>query len=771
MVEEQRRQLGARSRAIAAVRPLARPILAPGLPGLRKLGTGLALDLAQEVGERRGFLWLPVAFAIGIGFYFGAAHEPSAMAASGLAVLLVALAFAARSRAIAFHLLAGLAAITAGFALATLHTARIAHPVLPTQLVAAEVSGFVERAELRTKDGKQNGRIVLRVTGLERAGEPRPERVRVTLPGSPPAVGSHVTVRATLGPPPGPAYPGGYDFGRDAWFDGIGATGFAFGKARESTAPEPVPPGLSFAAWLEQVRAAMAGRIEAVLSGDTGAIAVALVTGLRGGVSESVEEAMRISGLSHILSISGLHMALVAMNTYWLARALLALSPMLALRWPIKAMAALPAIGAATFYLVLSGNEVPTQRSYLMTLLVLGGIMLGRTAFTLRTIAIAALVVLIAAPATLLDPGTQMSFAATLALVAAHEAFGRRLMEMIGPKTNVVGKLLQWLAILLLTSLVAGLATAPYAAFHFQRLAPLSLLANLAAAPLVSMVIMLPALFAVLLMPLGWDGPIWRVVGFGIDGMTYIAATVAAMPGADRGLPVFPLATMILFSLALVCLCLLRTRLVLIAPLLAVAGLWIGASPERPDMLVDATGKTVAVRGLDGRLALMGDRPTAVLAGRFASEQWLAAEGDRAALTEPTARMAAPLCDRLGCTLPMTDGRSATLSLSRDSLADDCRLAAVLVTPFEPPEDCAAYVVRIAPDSTSGAQALHLTADGPQLVRGRPEGAERPWMPAPREKLASTTVKPARPITSIDPAGAADTQALPPEQAAPAPDQ
>ncbi len=159
---------------------------------------------------------------------------------------------------------------------------------------------------------------------------------------------------------------------------------------------------------------------------------MALVTGLRGGVSESVEEAMRVSGLSHILSISGLHMALVATTTFFLARALLALWPALALRWPIKAYAAVPAIAAATFYLVLSGNEVPTQRSYLMTLLVLAGIMLGRPALTLRTLAIAALIVLAAAPATLLDPGTQMSFAATLALVAAHEAFGRRLINSVG---------------------------------------------------------------------------------------------------------------------------------------------------------------------------------------------------------------------------------------------------------------------------------------------------------------------------------------------------
>lgn len=762
---ERRNEAGAR--AIAVARPLARPVL--GLSGLRRLGGALAQDLAREVDERRGFLWLPVAFAIGVGLYFGAAHEPSVSATCGLAALLVVLAFAARSRPAAFHMLAASAAVASGFALATLHTARISHPVLPAQLVAAEVSGFVERAELRTRDGKQNGRIVLRVTALERAGEPRPQRVRLTVPGLPPPVGTHVTVRATLGPPPGPAYPGGYDFGRDAWFDGIGATGFSFGKARESAAPEAVPTTLRLAAWLEQVRAFMAARIDAALSGQTGAIAVALVTGLRGGVSDDVEETMRIAGLSHILSISGLHMAMVAMAAFILMRALLALSPALALHWPIKAIAAVPAIAAATFYLVLSGNEVPTQRSYVMTLLVLLGVMLGRPALTLRTLAIAALIVLATAPATLLDPGTQMSFAATLALVAAHAAFGRRLINSVGAATPFGGVALRYVGALILTSLVAGLATAPYAAFHFQRLAPLSLLANLAAAPLVTM-IMLAGLFGALLVPFGWDGPLWHMMGWGIDGMQYVAETVAGLPDADRGLPAFPLATLILLSFALVCLCLLRTRLVLLAPLLAVLALWIGTLRERPDLLVDATGKTVAVRGPGGGLALMGDRPPPVLAGRFAAEQWLAAEGDRAALAAALAALAnrprkpagsgQTPCDPLGCALPMTDGRLAALSLSRDSLVDDCRLAAVLVTPFEPPDDCAAFVVRIGPDGRSGAQALHLAGDRPRLIQARPEGVERPWMPARR------TAAPIRPVPAapIDPAAAPDTQALPSAQ-------
>lgn len=842
--------LGGRAPSLATGLPLA-------WPDPQRLADRMAAALAYEVDDRRGFLWLPVAFAAGIALYFAAETEPALPLALSLAALLAGLAFWARARAGAFQLLAILATVAAGFALATAHTARIAHPVLARTLVAAELSGFVERADIRG----EGSRIVLRLTALKPSGrtplpEAVPERARVTLRGAAPAVGEHVTLRATLGPPPGPAYPGGFDFGRDAWFEGIGATGYALGAPHASPTEQPEPAGLAMAAWLERLRHDIAARIGAVLHGENAAIAAALVTGLRGGVGERAEEAMRISGLSHILSISGLHMALVATTAFYLARALLALSPALALRHPIKAWAAVPAIFAATFYLVLSGNEVPTQRSYVMALLVLAGVMLGRPALTLRTLALAALIVLACAPATLLDPGTQMSFAATLALVAAHERFGRRLLSGAGVRGGQgwSGTVLRAVLAVALTSLVAGLATAPFAAFHFQRAAPYGLLANLCAIPLVSFVVMPAGLIGALLLPLGLDGPAWRAMGWGIEGMLWVADRVAALPGADRGIPAFPLAALVCLSLSLVAACLLRTRLVLVAPLFAGGALILAWNAPRPVLLVDAAGRTVAVRGADGTLALMGDRPPEALAQRFAAGQWRNAEGEapgRVAPGDPTApahREATPApardtaaapgeatkaartnaasasmqqasrgtqalggtqslggtqaldrtqaldgvnasggvppsagvaaaaaspgrasCDALGCVLAFADGRLAALSLSRDSLVDDCRLAAVLVTPFEPPKDCAAHVVRTDPRGEGAALALYPAAPDPaapsdgrpsgfRRVDARPQAVSRPWLPAP--VAARPPPRAAKPLP--DPATSADTQALPP---------
>ncbi|MCK0197637.1 ComEC/Rec2 family competence protein [Ancylobacter sp. 6x-1] len=685
--------------------------LLPAWSGGGTVWSCLAGALAREVDGRRGFAFLPVAFGTGIGLYFAATHEPWLIAGAALALLLGGLACLARERPGLFHALALMTAVAAGFGVATLQVARMAHPVLPRAYEMIGVSGFVERSEQRPK----GGRIVLRVTALERA-EVWPVRVRIAITGAaPPPVGSHVLLRATLAPPGGPAYPGGYDFGRDAWFDGIGATGFSVGRVQVTEPPEPPDLALRLRVAVDAVRQAMDARIRAALPGSTGAIATALVTGTRDAVPASVEEAMRISGIYHVLSISGLHMALVVAALFWGSRALLAAVPGLALRVPIKAWAAVPAIAGASFYLLLSGAEVATQRSYLMAVLVLAGVMLGRAAVTLRTLALAALVVLVLSPAALLDPGTQMSFAATLALVAGHERFAGAIYRLGG--TQPAGKALRWVVGILISSLVAALATAPYAAYHFHRVAPLSLIANLLTAPVISFVIMPAGLFGALLIPFGLDAWMFRIMGWGIDVMVRIAAKVAAIPGADGGLPAFSAASLVLMTLGLIALCVLRSRLLLAGPALLAAGLFLAMTTRPPDIFIDADGTTVGVRGPDGRLALIGDRPAATLANRFAVTQWRASLGERptsatvqGGTASPASGAANTSCDPLGCALPLPHGGRIAYPLRREALIDDCRLARIIVTSFTPPPDCAATVIPTQKGSRQGALAFWVDA-------------------------------------------------------------
>jgi competence protein ComEC len=721
------------------------------LPTLGALAGRLAAALARELDDRRGFLFLPIGVAAGAGLYFGAPHEPLPYVALLPAAIFAVLAVWAREKPFAFHLFALLAAIAAGFALASLQVQRMAHPVLGEQLNAAEITGFVEATEHRPR----GSRVTIFVTTFPRPLVDAPRRVRVTLAGrDPPAVGSHVRLRASLGPPPGPAYPGGFDFGRAVWFDGIGATGYALGRPQIVPAPVIAPAGLALTTWLDGTRRAIAARIRAALPGEEGGVAVALVTGLRDAVAEPIEESMRVAGLSHILSISGLHMALVATTVFFLARAVLALFPDLALRYPIKAWAAVPAALSATFYLLLSGAELATQRAYVMTLIVLAGIVLGRPALTLRTLAVAALAVLALTPWAVLDPGAQMSFAATLALIAAYERYGHYVTSPPGSAEDApwLRRPARYVAALVLASLAAGLATAPYAAFHFQRLAPLSLVANLAAMPAVSFIVMPAGLVGAVLMPFGWDDPAWRLMGWGIDLMRDIADFVARIPGADRGVSAMPMASLVLLSLALTALCLSRTRLILLAPALAILALWIAAREPRPDLFVDGEARTAAVRGPDGALAIMGDRSSG-LADRFAVEQWLSADGDRARVGSKELTAAAA-CDPLGCTLPLVGGALVALSRHPDSLEDDCRLARVLVTPFTPPSDCAATVIHLDPREAGGGVAGYRTEGGDlRFVSATPPYGGRPWQPAPPRVATTNIAARPPPITGVAQAG------------------
>jgi competence protein ComEC len=362
--------------------------------------------------------WLPIAFGLGIAIYFAAEREPTWWAGVSLSLVCAAMAVAARHRPLAFPLALCFAAVAAGFATVTLKAVQVAHPVLARPAGNVQVAGFVEVREER----ERTDRIVVRALTLEGYRlEQRPDRVRVSVrKGTAPPVGAYVAFRARLNPPLAPLRPGGYDFARDLYFQGIGAVGFVLGSIRAMEPPAPPGLWLSYAAKVQSLRDAIDRRIRAVVSGDRGAIASALITGKRDAISAPVNDAMYISSLAHVLSISGYHMALVAGVAFFVLRALLAVVPAFAGNRPIKKWAAFAALFAAAFYLVLSGAEVATQRSFIMTAFVLVGVIADRPALTLRTLAMAALGVLLLTPQAVVHPSFQMSFAATLALIAAY---------------------------------------------------------------------------------------------------------------------------------------------------------------------------------------------------------------------------------------------------------------------------------------------------------------------------------------------------------------
>src|ERR1700687_5716121 len=405
------------------------------------------------------------------------------------------------------------------------------------------------------------------------------ERVRLSVrKGTAPAVGSFVELKARLQPPVAPLRPGSYDFGRDMYFQGIGASGFVTGAIKTVEQP-PLAGGLSlrYAALMQDLRDAIDARIRNVLDGDRRAIATALLTGRRDAITTPVNDAMFISGLGHVLSISGYHMAVVAGVVFFAIRALLAFFPVLTVGFPIKKWAAAGALAAAAFYLLLSGAEVATQRSFYMTAVVLIAVMVDRRAVTFRTLALAAMIVLTLAPEALVHPSFQMSFAATLGLVALVQVGMPRLFA--SPDNSATARAALWggreIATLALASLVAGLATTPYAAFHFHRVTPYGVLANLAAMPVVSALVMPAGLLGLVAMPVGFDGVFWWLMGIGIDWMIAVTRWVAALPGAIGPMAAFGIGPLIAASLGIILMGLLRTPLRWVgAAVLVAAGVW-----------------------------------------------------------------------------------------------------------------------------------------------------------------------------------------------------
>lgn len=700
--------------------------------------------LRAEAGPGRLLPWVPVAFGTGIAVYFAADREPVASVAAATAAVLCIVAFLARRHPI-FPAAVMLAALSAGFATAALKTARIAHGVLARPMFAVTMKGFVETRDER----ERTDRFVLRVEEMEAPrGQVKLERVRLSVKkGTAPAVGSFVELKARLLPPLSPLRPGSYDFGRDMYFQGIGASGFAMGAIKTVEAPRSGGTYLRYAATMQGMRDAIDARIRSVLSGDSRAIATALLTGRRDAISTPVNDAMFISGLGHVLSISGYHMAVVAGVVFFAVRALLALFPGLTVTFPIKKWSAAAAFVAALFYLLLSGAEVATQRSFFMTAVVLIAVMVDRRAITFRTLAVAAMIVLLIAPEALVHPSFQMSFAATLGLVALVQLGMPNLFA--SPDNTQVARAALWggreVTMLALASLVAGFATMPYAAFHFHRVTPYGVLANLAAMPVVSVLVMPAGLLGLLAMPFGFDGVFWRLMDVGIGWMVAVSQWVAALPGAIGRLAAFGTGPLAAMSAGIIVLGLLRTPLRWAgAGLIALATIWALTTPQ-PDILVAGDAHTVGVRAKDGRLRLMRTGKDA-----FLSREWLAADAD--------IRTAADLsltdgvsCDHAGCVVQAEGGATIALTLKPEAFADDCARAAVIVTLRQPPADCAAMVLDQDTLRRRGTLALRKTDDGYAVTAIRPRGVNRPWSAAVAEdEPQAPASRPNVPARSVD---------------------
>ncbi|WP_119391822.1 ComEC/Rec2 family competence protein [Taklimakanibacter lacteus] len=680
------------------------------------------------------FLWAPVWLMAGIWTYFALPREPPLLAFAIIAVILMLLAgMLRRRRSVPGKILLML---LVGFSLAKIRTEWVAPSTLRAATGEAVLTGVVEDFEAK---GPRRAVAVIRITGLEGKGVTRiPSRARITVSGAAPLrLGQIIKARAQLFPLSPPAVPGGYDYGRSLWFEGIGATGRIYGDISD----EGMDPSLALRlrAALEELRQAIGVRIRAVMPRERSGFAEALITGERGTIPHAVNDSLQTSGLAHILSISGLHMSLVAGGVFWLARALLALSTTLATLHPIKKWAALVGLTAGFAYMLLASASVATQRSFIMLAVMFIAILVDRPALSMRNLAIAALVILIAFPETALGASLQMSFLAVMGLLAFHEAWSGWRARHEGASHGFIGRIAGAMSRSVVaagcTTLAAGGFSSIAAAYHFGRLAPYSLIANLLALPVMSFIVMPMAAISVLLMPFGLEAYPLRALDEGLALIQAISDWTSGLPQARGLIPALPLPAALLLTLAAVILCLFRGVLRLLALPVAAVALVMAATAERPDLYVERAAKNVAVRTDRDELAVAHPRR-----GRFAAAIWLRMEGDGMTPAEAS-RRAGWACAEAVCRISVKGRRILYLTDERAAMTIPCAEADILIAAFPLRGRCRSVPLRIDRFTVwrSGAQALYLDDDGIRLATSRDEQGERPWVivPEPRRKDTS----------------------------------
>ena len=699
----------------------------------------LAWLLAQLVDEReRWLLWLSAGLGVGIAGYFALRLEPPPWTGPGGLAAAAALAIAGLTRARRWRpallvLAIGLGALATGFTAAQLRSAAVAAPVLQERLTAT-LTARVVSVQPRV-DGDRLVLTAARVTGLDPAATPARLRLSVRdADGASARVrpGDWVRLRATLLPPPGPAAPGAFDFQRRAWFQRLGAVGFSRGKPVVVAPPDgATAPLFAAAPVLVDIRQRIFFRVTDRLDGASGAIAAALMMGERGAIPEDVLAAMRDSGLAHLLAISGLHVGLVAGILFFAVRGGLALVPAVALRFPIKKWAAVVALIGAFGYLLLAGAPIPTQRAFVMVGLVLVAVLVDRRGISMRLVVWAATFILLVRPESLLGASFQLSFAAVLALVAGYEALGPRLRVWYGD-SGAGRRVVLYVAGVALTTVIAGLATAPFALFHFNRVVVYSLAANLVAVPLTALWVMPWAVAALVLMPLGWEGLALVPMGWGVDGVIAVARAIAGWPRAVRLAPALPTAGLIAVAVGGLWLCLWRRPWRLAGLGAIVAGLVIIAGVQPPDVMISADARLAAVRGADGMLLVSHGRRSAFTRGvwlrRAGASDWSTFAAATAAGTAGTLR-----CDRLGCTAHLAGQRLAIVEDPR-ALAEDCRHADVIVSFVPVRGRCPRphTVVDRFDVHRDGSHAVWLAPAGARVAASNPSRGDRPWVPRVR---------------------------------------
>jgi competence protein ComEC len=686
---------------------------------------------AWLAAERARFVvWSPLLLVLGIWIYFNLAKEPRPLLIGVLALAILALVRSARRNVV----VSGLAVVLSGFVLAGVRTALVHAPPLRSVELGQQVTAHIVDISQR---GKARAIWVAEISsweGAELKDKPRRLRLTVNKPPKDARIGDLVALTVDVRPNPRPVKPGAFDYARQLYFEGIGGMGQV--RALRMLEQANVPWRFELRRAMHGLRAEITAEITEAIPGPIGAFAAAIISGERAQIPKAMNDSLISSGLSHILSISGLHMTLVAGGVFWLVRALLALSPSLALNYPIKKWAAVAALLAGLFYMLLADSGSATERSYVMIAIVFFAVLVGRPALSMHNLAIAALIILILSPEQALAASFQMSFLAVMGLAAFFEYWQRwqekEYTEIKQAAWQRYAKSALLIAVAsIFTSVIAGGLSSIAALHHFGRVAPYGVVANALALPIVSVVVMPTALLATLAMPFGLSHWPLKILEVGLQAVMWVSDFVATLPGAAQSVAQWSASTAALSAIAAALFFLAKSRLRWLGVVPVIAALALHAQRIGEDILIEEQGRNVAVRLEAGKLALMDARKSG-----FAAKRWLGSDGDVATPKDAALRQAWD-CTRLQCAAQVKGKRIIVLLRAAEAYRP-CPMADVLIAQYPLRKQCKGVVATIDRFDLwrNGAQALRITDAGVVIETAKGIQGDRPWayVSEPRKK-------------------------------------
>ena len=584
--------------------------------------------------------------------------------------------------------------------------------MLDKEVRPTNISAIVERVHLY-EDGKI--RLTLKDAKISHVQPLNLINVRVNKFTEMPYVGDKVRLRAGLMPPPGPSMPGDYDYGRQVWFQGLSAVGYAVSEL------EIIEKNEGLNRYYSNLRQRMTERIKTYLTGEVGTLAAALITGIRGGMPENLAEAMRDAGLAHLLAISGLHMGLLCGVVFFATRLLLSLSPRLALNFPIKKWAAIVAGFAGLGYLFISGASIPTIRALIMAIIIFLGILTDRKAISLRLVAIAATFILITTPEALVGVSFQMSFAAVVALVVVFERFGNDFMNKFRGDNGFHQKVVYFIIGSLFTSIIAELAIAPFALYHFNKVVLYGLLANLIAMPVMGSWVMPWIVVTLVLMPFGLEWLALEPMSWGLEVIMAVAYWVSGLRGSTLEIPAIDIKALVFLVIGALWLGIWKLNWRYLGVSLILIGLFFAATYKQPDILIDNAGKTIAIRGDNNSLSLSRMNGSRIVKDRWRQryglselERW---EYDTFTPDQAEGRLLS--CDTFSCLYrPKNSALLISFVQDEQALVEDCLNADVIISLVAVEIKCSAKLVLDRWDFyNNGGYAIWLPDNQPREIR------------------------------------------------------